>query len=150
MRPEMTPTVARMVATAERAYKKPIKWFSLPQLFRYEKQQKGRLREHFQFNCDIFGETDTGADAEIIALLIDVLRAFGLTRDEFAVRLSSRRAWQECSVSVGELLRCQGHGIGSAMAILRVVVADSGQTYRRIRGWPTRCPRRSRQRRRSS
>ena len=94
MRPEMTPTVARMVATAERAYKKPIKWFSLPQLFRYEKQQKGRLREHFQLNCDIFGESDAGADAEIVALLIDVLRSLGLTHEDFVIRLSSRQAWQ--------------------------------------------------------
>ncbi len=94
MRPEMTPTVARMVATAERAYKKPIKWFSLPQLFRYEKQQKGRLREHFQLNCDIFGEADVSADAEIVALLIDVLRALGLTSEDFVIRLSSRQAWQ--------------------------------------------------------
>ena len=94
MRPEMTPTVARMVATAERAYKKPIKWFSLPQLYRYEKQQKGRLREHFQLNCDIFGESDAGADAEIVALLIDVLRSLGLTHEDFVIRLSSRQAWQ--------------------------------------------------------
>ena len=94
MRPEMTPTVARMVATAERAYKKPIKWFSLPQLFRYEKQQKGRLREHFQLNCDIFGESDAGADAEIVALLIDVLRSLGLAHEDFVIRLSSRQAWQ--------------------------------------------------------
>lgn len=94
LRPEMTPTVARLVATAERAYKKPIKWFSFPQLFRYEKQQKGRLREHFQLNCDIFGESDVGADAEIVALLIDVLRAFGLSSEDFVIRLSSRQAWQ--------------------------------------------------------
>jgi histidyl-tRNA synthetase len=95
LRPEMTPTVARMVAVAERAYKKPIKWFSMPQLFRYEKQQKGRLREHFQLNCDIFGEVSTGADAEIVALLIDVLRGFGLTPEDFVIRLSSRTAWQQ-------------------------------------------------------
>ncbi len=95
LRPEMTPTVARMVAAAERAYKKPIKWFSMPQLFRYEKQQKGRLREHFQLNCDIFGEVSTGADAEIVALLIDVLRGFGLTSEDFVIRLSSRTAWQQ-------------------------------------------------------
>jgi len=94
LRPEMTPTVARMVATTERAYKKPIKWFSIPQLFRYEKQQKGRLREHFQLNADIFGESDVAADAEIIALLIDSLRALGLGADDFVVRLSSRQAWQ--------------------------------------------------------
>ena len=94
MRPEMTPTVARMIAAAERAYKKPIKWFSMPQLFRYEKQQRGRLREHFQLNCDIFGEADVAADAEIIALLIDVLRRLGLDSQDVVVRLSSRQAWQ--------------------------------------------------------
>ena len=94
LRPEMTPTVARLVATAERAYKKPIKWFSYPQLFRYEKPQKGRLREHFQLNCDLFGESDPAADAEMVALLVDVLRALGLTATDFVVRLSSRQAWQ--------------------------------------------------------
>jgi histidyl-tRNA synthetase len=95
LRPEMTPTLARMVAAHERNYKKPIKWFALPQLFRYERQQKGRLREHFQFNADIIGETDPAADAELIALLIDALRAFGLTEQDFVIRLSSRHAWQE-------------------------------------------------------
>lgn len=94
LRPEMTPTLARMVAAHERAYKKPIKWFAIPQLFRYERQQKGRLREHFQLNADIMGENDPAADAEIIALLIDSLRALKLTADDFVIRLSSREAWQ--------------------------------------------------------
>jgi histidyl-tRNA synthetase len=95
LRPEMTPTLARMVAAHERNYKKPIKWFAIPQLFRYERQQKGRLREHFQFNADLIGETGPAADAELIALLIDTLRAFGLTAEDFIIRLSSRNAWQE-------------------------------------------------------
>ena len=95
LRPEMTPTVARMVAARERHYKKPIKWYSIPQLFRYERQQKGRLREHFQFNADIFGESDPAADAELIAMLIDLLRAFSLTAEDFVIRLSSRNAWQD-------------------------------------------------------
>src|ERR1700690_917492 len=95
LRPEMTPTLARMVAAHERNYKKPIKWFAIPQLFRYERQQKGRLREHFQFNADIIGESDSAADAELIALLIDTLRAFGLTEQDFVIRLSSRNAWQQ-------------------------------------------------------
>jgi len=95
LRPEMTPTLARMVAAAERNYKKPIKWFAIPQLFRYERQQKGRLREHFQFNADIFGENDPAADAELAALLIDSLRAFGLAENDFVIRLSSRNAWQD-------------------------------------------------------
>jgi histidyl-tRNA synthetase len=95
LRPEITPTLARMAAAHERSYKKPIKWFAIPQLFRYERQQKGRLREHFQFNADIIGETDAAADAELIALLIDTLRSFGLTEQDFVIRLSSRNAWHE-------------------------------------------------------
>lgn len=95
LRPEMTPTLARMVAAHERNYKKPIKWFAIPQLFRYERQQKGRLREHFQLNADVLGESDPAADAELIALLIDTLRSFGLTAKDFIIRLSSRNAWQD-------------------------------------------------------
>jgi len=83
-----------MVGAHHRDYKKPIKWFAIPQLFRYEKQQRGRLREHFQFNADIIGETDVSADAELIGLAIDTLRSFGLTKDDFVVRVSDRRAWQ--------------------------------------------------------
>ncbi len=69
--------------------------FAIPQLFRYERQQKGRLREHFQFNADIIGEADPAADAELIALLIDALRSFGLIEADFVIRLSSRNAWHE-------------------------------------------------------
>jgi histidyl-tRNA synthetase len=90
LRPEMTPTLARMVGAHHRDYKKPIKWFAIPQLFRYEKQQRGRLREHFQFNADIIGETDVSADAELIALAIDTLRSFGLTERDFVVRVNDR------------------------------------------------------------
>lgn len=93
LRPEMTPTLARMVAAHERGYKKPIKWFAIPQLFRYERQQKGRLREHFQLNADLIGEKDPGADAELIALVIDSLRELNLSSDDFVIRLSSRNAW---------------------------------------------------------
>src|SRR6266581_17242 len=95
LRPEMTPTLARMIAAHERNYKKPAKWFAIPQLFRYERQQKGRLREHFQFNADIVGESDPAADAELIALLIDSLRSFVLTSEYFVIRLSSRNAWHD-------------------------------------------------------
>lgn len=95
LRPELTPTLARMAAAAERNYPKPVKWFSIPQLFRYERQQKGRLREHFQLNADIIGEADVAADAELIALLIDTLRSLGLTEEHFVIRLSSRNAWND-------------------------------------------------------
>ncbi len=95
LRPEMTPTLARMIAAHLRNYKKPLKWFAVPQLFRYERQQKGRLREHFQLNADLIGDAGPEADAELIALLVDTLRAFGLTAEDFVIRLSSRNAWQE-------------------------------------------------------
>ena len=91
LRPEMTPTLARMVAARANGLRKPIRWFSIPQLFRYERQQRGRLREHFQLNCDLIGEPGPGADAEIIALAIDVMRALGLASSDFKVRLSDRR-----------------------------------------------------------
>jgi histidyl-tRNA synthetase len=91
LRPEMTPTLARMVAARANGLKKPIRWFSLPQLFRYERQQRGRLREHFQLNADLIGEAGPLADAEVIALAIDVMRGFGLTEKDVRVRLSDRR-----------------------------------------------------------
>jgi histidyl-tRNA synthetase len=95
LRPELTPTLARVVAAHEREFKKPLKWFSVGQFFRYEKQQRGRLREHFQLNCDIVGEKDLGADIELIALCIDVLRGFGLTEKDFVVRISDREFWTD-------------------------------------------------------
>src|SRR2546430_6950430 len=91
LRPEMTPTLARMVAAKANALRKPIRWFSVPQLFRYERQQKGRLREHFQLNADIVGESSLVADAELLALAIDVMRAVGLTSNDVRARVSDRR-----------------------------------------------------------
>ena len=95
LRPEMTPTLARLVTARHKDFKKPLKWFSIPQVFRYERQQKGRLREHYQFNCDIIGEASLEADVELIALVIDTLRAFGLTEKDFVVRLSDRIFWSD-------------------------------------------------------
>ncbi len=94
LRPEMTPTLARMVIARERDFKKPIKWFCAPQFFRYEKQQKGRLREFGQLNCDLIGESNVAADAEMVAMAIDMLRAFGLQAEDFVVRVSDRDAWK--------------------------------------------------------
>jgi histidyl-tRNA synthetase len=91
LRPEMTPTLARMVAARVQALKKPIRWFSMPQLFRYERQQRGRLREHFQLNMDIIGEAGPLADAELMAAAIDIMRAFGLGPTDVQLRISDRR-----------------------------------------------------------
>src|SRR5690349_14383442 len=91
LRPEMTPSLARMVAAKANAMRKPIRWFSIPQLFRYERQQKGRLREHFQLNVDIIGEASVAADAELLAVAIDIMRATSLTSNDVRARVSDRR-----------------------------------------------------------
>jgi len=101
LRPEMTPTLARMIAARERDFKKPMKWFCVPNFFRHERQQRGRLREFYQLNCDIIGEASPAADAELVAVLIDMLRGFGLSEQDFVVRLSSRTAWQEFFAAAG-------------------------------------------------
>jgi histidyl-tRNA synthetase len=101
LRPEMTPTVARMVAARANALRKPVRWFSMPQLFRYERQQKGRLREHFQLNVDLFGAADVAADAELVACAIDIMRAFGLGSQDVVVRVSDRRILQAYLESLG-------------------------------------------------
>jgi histidyl-tRNA synthetase len=91
LRPEMTPTLARMAAAKANALRKPIRWFSIPQLFRYERQQRGRLREHFQLNVDIIGEADVTADAELLAVAIEIMRGCGLTPSDVRARVSDRR-----------------------------------------------------------
>jgi len=93
MRPEMTPTVCRMVGAKAGALKRPIKWFSIAEFYRYERAQKGRLRAFNQFNADIFGEAGPEAEIELIALLIQCMTGFGLTKDDFYVRLSDRDLW---------------------------------------------------------
>jgi histidyl-tRNA synthetase len=101
LRPEMTPTVARMVAAQANALRKPVRWFSVPQLFRYERAQRGRLREHFQLNADIFGDGGPAADAEMLALVIDILREFGLSSADVRVRLSDRQLLNAVLVALG-------------------------------------------------
>ena len=91
MRPEMTPTFARMVAARANSLRKPVRWFSIPQLFRYERQQKGRLREHFQLNADIVGEAGVTADAELVAIALDIMRELGLSSADVVARVSDRR-----------------------------------------------------------
>jgi len=91
LRPEMTPTLARMVAARANALPRPIKWFSLPRMCRAEKPQRGRLREFFQWNIDILGVDDVLADAEVIAVAVAALVAMGLSAEEVVVRISSRQ-----------------------------------------------------------
>jgi histidyl-tRNA synthetase len=93
LRPEMTPTVCRLVGAKANALKRPIKWFSIAEFYRYERMQRGRGRSFFQFNADIFGEPGPEAETELIALLVQCLCAFGLTEQDFFVRLSDRNLW---------------------------------------------------------
>jgi len=93
LRPEMTPTVCRMVGAQAGSLKRPIKWFSIAEFYRYERAQKGRERAFFQFNADIFGEPGVEAEIELVALLVQCLAGFGLTEQDFIVRLSDRDLW---------------------------------------------------------
>ena len=93
LRPEMTPTVCRMVGAKANALKRPIKWYSIAEFYRYERMQKGRGRCFFQLNADIFGEPGIEAETELIALLVQCLTGFGLTAEDFFVRLSDRNLW---------------------------------------------------------
>lgn len=99
LRPEVTPSLARMAAARQRDYKKPIKWFQIGSCFRYEEPQRGRTREFVQFNADILGEAGIAADAELVAFAIDTMRRFGFTETEFSIRLSDRRLWTEFLVA---------------------------------------------------
>jgi len=101
LRPEMTPSLARILGDRSRAMPKPIRWFTLPQLFRYERQQRGRLREHYQWNVDIVGEAGVGADAEVLAVAIDALRGLGLGPEDFTARVSDRRLLSAVLRAVG-------------------------------------------------
>ncbi len=95
LRPELTPTLARMASARQRDYRKPMRWFSIGPFFRYEKPQKGRTREFYQFNADILGEPSASADAELIALAIDLMLSLGFTREDFLIRLSDRGVWEQ-------------------------------------------------------
>jgi histidyl-tRNA synthetase len=118
LRAELTPTLARMVGAKAAALKKPVKWYGVPQLFRYERQQRGRLREHIQWNVDVVGAPEIAADAEVVAVALDGLRRLGLTAEHVSVRVSHRslvenkiREFGFDEKSVGVLLRLIDKGL---------------------------------------
>lgn len=90
LRPEMTPTLARMIAGKRRELVFPLRWFSIPNVFRYERPQKGRLREHYQVNVDLVGVPSADADEEIVALAFEIMKSFGADEKDFVVRMNSR------------------------------------------------------------
>lgn len=114
LRPELTPSLARLVGAKSNGMPKPIKWFNIGENFRYERPQKGRLRSFYQFNADILGETSVGADVEVIGLMIAALKRFGAEAQDFIVRLSDRNIWEYLleSYEVNE------EGIGMVLSVL--------------------------------
>jgi histidyl-tRNA synthetase len=114
LRPEMTPSLARILGERSRAMAKPIRWFTMPQLFRYERQQRGRLREHYQWNVDIVGEEGVAADAEVLAVAIDALRELGLGPEDFRARVSDRRLL----AAVVNALGVPADRVGAAFALI--------------------------------
>ena len=121
LRPEMTPTLARMVASQHRNYRKPIKWFSIPRLFRYERPQKGRHREHYQWNCDIVGEKSVMAEAELIGTLCLGLSLLGLSAKDVVVKVSDRSWWDS-------FLEKEGVGEAERPGVLRALDRMEGAT----------------------
>ncbi len=101
LRPEMTPSLLRMVIQKGNALPKPIKWFSIPQCFRYERMSKGRRREHFQWNLDIIGESSIRADAEVLSAVIHLLKSVGLSNNDFKVQVSNRKLLRDLLLSCG-------------------------------------------------
>jgi histidyl-tRNA synthetase len=101
LRPELTPSLARMVASKGSALKRPIRWFSIPRLFRYERMQKGRLREFYQLNMDILGVETVDADAELIAAVVGMMTDLGFNASDFKVRISSRTLLEELFTAAG-------------------------------------------------
>lgn len=114
LRPEVTPSLARMATARQRDFKKPMKWFQIGSCFRYEEPQEGRTREFIQFNADILGDTSSGADAELIALGVDVMREFGVSERDFVIRLSNRQIWTQ-------FLESRGHDVAQAPAFLQII-----------------------------
>lgn len=114
VRPELTASLGRIAAAYQREYTKPLKWFEIGSCFRYEKPQKGRLREFVQFNADILGEEGTGSDAELISLAIDCMREFGFSSDDFVVRVSDREVWLKYAAEHG----VSGERTGDFLAVI--------------------------------
>ena len=101
LRPEMTPSVARLIAGRHKELAFPVRWYSIPNLFRYERTQRGRVREHWQLNCDIFGSDDIAADVEIIALAYQTLINFGARPEMFTIKVNDRREMKDFYHSLG-------------------------------------------------
>ncbi|GAB1489496.1 histidine--tRNA ligase [Opitutaceae bacterium] len=133
LRPEMTPTVCRLVGAKANSLKRPIKWFSIAEFYRYERAQKGRERAFFQFNADIFGEAGPEAEIELLGLLVQCLRGFGLTSADVYVRLSDRNLWFYYLEALG-FSDEQSRGILSAVDKFEKMGDDAFKGYTDVHG----------------
>jgi histidyl-tRNA synthetase len=124
----MTPTVCRLVGAKANALKRPIRWFSIGEFYRYERAQKGRQRAFFQLNADIFGEPGPEAETELIAMLIQCLAGFGLTSADFSIRLSDRDLWFFYLEAVG-FNEAQARGVLSAIDKFEKLGDDAFKSY---------------------
>ncbi|MFP4379252.1 MAG: histidine--tRNA ligase [Candidatus Sumerlaeia bacterium] len=115
IRPEMTPTVARMVAAKHNEMTFPLRWYCIANLMRYERPQKGRLREHWQLNMDLFGESGVHADLEILTVIPRLLRAFGADSSMFRIKVSNRRFFNEVLADVLQVGDSEIHAISKAV-----------------------------------
>ena len=124
LRPEMTPTLARMVAAHKRELTFPLRWYSIPNLFRYEQPQRGRVREHWQLNVDIFGVESLAAEIEVISMAYDITRAYGLADTDFEIRLNSRRLMHYVTKDLFNIDEQQAHTISKLIDKKDKVKAD--------------------------
>jgi histidyl-tRNA synthetase len=112
IRPEMTPTVSRMVAAKRQELAYPLRWYSIPNLWRYERPQRGRLREHWQLNVDLFGVADNSAEHEMILLLDQILKAYGAKSDMYQIKLNDRGFTNHLLEEYLELDQVQAYSVG--------------------------------------
>lgn len=124
LRPEMTPTLARMIAGRKRELVYPLRWYSIPNLFRYEQPQRGRLREHFQLNVDIFGVTSLNAEIEVISMASDIMHSFGLKDNDFEIRINSRKLMNYITREVFNLDADAAHAISKLIDRKNKMSAD--------------------------
>ncbi len=124
MRPEMTPTVARMVAQKRKELSFPVRWYSIPNLFRYERPQRGRLREHWQLNVDMFGVDSVDADLELVSVAAEIMQAFGAKNTDYEIRLNSRKFLNFLFNDFLKLTKDQAHKISKLIDRMHKISGD--------------------------
>lgn len=128
LRPEMTPTLARMIAARRKGLKLPLRWFSIPNCFRYERSQRGRRREHWQLNCDIMGIAGIDAEVEVISLAYKIMKEFGAKNEDFLIRIGSRKFLDELLIEELGMPEDQANKIKRTLDRLEKMTAEEIST----------------------